>query len=424
MAVATYQTGTVALVNGDETVELTGGVFTGNVNDGGIFVGPDNVPYAVGSVTDDTHLELAAPFAGVSGSGLSYQITNDYTPKGFPLVREGDARPWGIFSEAMRRIDAYFETFESGVDGAGGVTLDYVFSATTADADPGAGTLRLNHGTQASATSIFADLTDAGGVTVTAILDMLDDSSSANKGQLRLMSRTDQSRWAIFNITAVVTATGYRKLTVANVAVSGVNPFADGDSLVLQFVRTGDKGDTGTVGADLTSIEALTGTGILARTGADAWALRTLTGTVNQITVTNGNGVSGNPVLSLPADFIVPSILTAALMRSAAYAAIADDGVMVITPPATMVAGLLFVIGASNSQPLGIFGFRNTPTANFCVLIAGTTTPSIPEVNSIALTGTTGTDGKMTVAAANDGKIYIENRLGAVRNYGYVLFGS
>lgn len=52
--------------------------------------------------------------------------------------------------------------------------------------------------------------------------------------------------------------------------------------------------------ADLQAIAALTGTGILARTADGTWALRTVTGTANEITVTNGNGVSGNPTLSLP----------------------------------------------------------------------------------------------------------------------------
>jgi len=42
--------------------------------------------------------------------------------------------------------------------------------------------------------------------------------------------------------------------------------------------------------------------GILARTALNTTAARTLTGTTNQITVTNGDGVSGNPTLSLPQD--------------------------------------------------------------------------------------------------------------------------
>lgn len=52
---------------------------------------------------------------------------------------------------------------------------------------------------------------------------------------------------------------------------------------------------------DLSAIEGLASTGLAARTGTDTWAQRTITGTANEITATNGDGVSGNPTLSLPA---------------------------------------------------------------------------------------------------------------------------
>lgn len=51
--------------------------------------------------------------------------------------------------------------------------------------------------------------------------------------------------------------------------------------------------------ADLTALAALASTGMLARTAADTYALRTLTGTSGRLTVTNGNGVSGNPTFDL-----------------------------------------------------------------------------------------------------------------------------
>ena len=54
--------------------------------------------------------------------------------------------------------------------------------------------------------------------------------------------------------------------------------------------------------ADLQAISQLAGTGILAHTAADTWAERTITGTANKITVTNGDGVSGNPTLTIPAN--------------------------------------------------------------------------------------------------------------------------
>lgn len=51
---------------------------------------------------------------------------------------------------------------------------------------------------------------------------------------------------------------------------------------------------------DLAGVEGLASNGIAARTATDTWAVRTLTGTANEVTVSNGDGVSGNPTFSLP----------------------------------------------------------------------------------------------------------------------------
>ena len=51
---------------------------------------------------------------------------------------------------------------------------------------------------------------------------------------------------------------------------------------------------------DLSAVEGLASNGIAVRTATDTWAVRTVAGTANEITVTNGDGVSGNPTLSLP----------------------------------------------------------------------------------------------------------------------------
>lgn len=66
-----------------------------------------------------------------------------------------------------------------------------------------------------------------------------------------------------------------------------------------------DGGSYQPLDADLTAIAALGSTGIAARTASNTWAQRTITGTSNEITVTNGDGVSGNPTLSLPSAIVL-----------------------------------------------------------------------------------------------------------------------
>lgn len=61
---------------------------------------------------------------------------------------------------------------------------------------------------------------------------------------------------------------------------------------------------------DLAALEGLASTGLVARTGTDTWSVRTLTGPAAGITVTNGNGVSGNPTLALANDLAAVEALS------------------------------------------------------------------------------------------------------------------
>ena len=51
---------------------------------------------------------------------------------------------------------------------------------------------------------------------------------------------------------------------------------------------------------DAHALVQLASTGVAVRSSTNAWVTRTITGTTNEITATNGDGVAGNPTLSLP----------------------------------------------------------------------------------------------------------------------------
>lgn len=128
------------------------------------------------------------------------------------------------------------------------VAIPYTFSTTTTDSDPGAGTLRLDNATQNTATTIRADLVGSDGSTWTDVLSTFDDSTSTIKGYIRLVKVSDATKWIIFSVSALASPAGYKNITVAVVSASSATPFANGDGILLEFTRNGDKGDTGASG--------------------------------------------------------------------------------------------------------------------------------------------------------------------------------
>lgn len=125
----------------------------------------------------------------------------------------------------------------------------YTYSATTTDADPGAGVIRLNNATLSSVTQAYIDLDNAGGTTVTGWLDSLDDSTNTVKGVLTLRRQNAPAiHWATYTLTAVTSATGYRKLSLTYVASSGSLDTTTANT-VVSFSRAGNVGSAGTQGA-------------------------------------------------------------------------------------------------------------------------------------------------------------------------------
>jgi len=133
----------------------------------------------------------------------------------------------------------------------------YTFSTSTSMADPGAGTLRYNHGTVASVSAIAIDDTtaDTGNPDIEAWLKTWDDSTSTVKGWLRLVEPGTPANYAVFHVTGLTDSSGFIQLAVTHVDSNGT--FGNGDSIRVMFSRSGDKGDTGSQG-----VQGETGTGV------------------------------------------------------------------------------------------------------------------------------------------------------------------
>lgn len=126
----------------------------------------------------------------------------------------------------------------------------------------------------------------------------------------------------------------------------------------------------------LTALAAYNTNGLLTQTAADTFTGRTLTGTANQITVTNGDGVSGNPTLSIPADFRVSSSTLggATLLTNATTTSLA---ILNLTAASCDVKSSTSGVLSCGTDATGAGGgaFPFTATTNYGAVANSTSTP-------------------------------------------------
>lgn len=187
----------------------------------------------------------------------------------------------------------------------GAYAIPYTFKAP--GSGPGFGTFSLNSTPQNTSTILYLDEVDARGATVTTLINQFYASSSAAKGSLRIQKVNDPSKFLNFDIVSAASTPpySYRTLTVTPTGGSAASPFADGDSLVIHFQRTGDKGDPGPAGAagaggsTIMRVRDDRAAGVSGDTAvATTWATRTL----NAVAVNSISGASlSSNVVTLPA---------------------------------------------------------------------------------------------------------------------------
>lgn len=125
--------------------------------------------------------------------------------------------------------------------------------------------------------------------------------------------------------------------------------------------------------AELTAIAALATDGLIAKTGAGTAATRTITAGSAAVTVTNGDGVSGNPTVDLPASGVAAatygSVTQVAQVAVNAKGVVTSAADVAIAIPSTQVTNFTAAAKAATVQN-SLFG-SSTDTA-----------PSVSAVNS------------------------------------------
>lgn len=119
---------------------------------------------------------------------------------------------------------------------------------------------------------------------------------NVNDNVLSIRDNSDTTKVLQFECSGITTGTT-RTLTIPDVS-----------STILVASNIGSSVQA--YDADLAALAALASTGLVARTAANTYAERTITGTTNRLDVTNGNGVSGNPTLDISTSYVGQSSIT------------------------------------------------------------------------------------------------------------------
>ena len=136
------------------------------------------------------------------------------------------------------------DTGSTGATGATGGGLPYTFSTTTTDSDPGAGNIRLNHGTLSSVTAAYIDdsTAAAGNPDISAFILTWDDSTTtSDRGQVSVVKTSAQENFATYKISGASTdASGYVKLALTHLVSNG--SISNSDDVLVYFTRSGNAG--------------------------------------------------------------------------------------------------------------------------------------------------------------------------------------
>lgn len=323
--------------------------------------------------TDDRVAALLTAGSNISltyndaGNALTVALTSSPALAGTPTAPTAA----NATSNTQIATTAFVHALVTDLINASPATLDTLKELADAIGDDPnfATTVATSVATKLSKASNLSDLTNAGtartnlGVAIGSNVQAWDpdlDAIAALTGTNTIYYRSAANTWSAVTLggtltfsagTLSVTGAAVTKTDDTNVTLTlGGSPTTgavNAYSLTLGWTGTlaVARGGTGGGTASGTLLDNITGfasTGVMARTAAGTYAFRTVTGTANEISLANGDGVSANPTLSLPSALT----FTGKTITAGTYVNIATQGFVSYDKLSSAVSRLQIGIGA------------------------------------------------------------------------------
>lgn len=366
--------------------------------------------------TGSGYIEIAAETAGTGAAEFDIRLT----PKGSSEARVQINSAGSTANVGFLIKEAGTDRWEAASYNAGGTNRSFTF---------------YNKQTNSDGLLIDGDrgyfLIQEGGTTPRLAWAGLTSSfPSLKRSGTELQARlADDSAYSNIRVATLIAET--------DVTVGGDSVLVDSDIGV----------DVQAYDGDLAALAALAGTGIAVRTGTDTWAQRTITGPAAGLTVSNGNGVSGNPTLALANDLAALEGLGStglaartgsdtwaqrSIQGTANEVAVANGDGVAGNPTVSLPSSLTFtgktITGGTFSSPTAITGLPNPTNAQDAAtkayvdsVAAGLDVkPSVKcaTTANITLSGTQTIDG---VSAGVGDRVLVKNQTTQAQNGIYVV---
>jgi hypothetical protein len=304
--IASYTIGDLIYASGATTLSKLADVATGSVlKSGGVATAPEWGTLATTDLSDFTSIAMLNENETVSGN---WTFTNNVTLNGTPTVGTDIVNVNYVLDAitGLRKTSVLVATTANGTFATAfddGSTIDGIALTTGDDiliknqTDPAEnGVYTVN----ASGAPTRHPIMDTAGE-VTGVMVAVREGT-ANAGTLWLTVsnvttlNTDPIDWIQMQTAGSVTSVA-ATAPAAGFTISG-SPITSSGTFTF------------TLANDLAAVEGLSGTGIAVRVAGDTWATRTITGTTDRVTLTNGDATSANPIIDIASTYVGQTSIT------------------------------------------------------------------------------------------------------------------